>query len=144
MPSLQSDLIYPLFAMFILTTIVMLRMFWTRVSAIKSGQVKLRYFKVYPNEELPEKMVQASRHFSNLFEMPVLFYLVSVLGILFQEGQAFLILAWVYVLARVVQAYIHLGSNRVIRRMQAYAVSWAALSLMWVILLWHQIFSVPV
>ncbi|MEZ0392245.1 MAG: MAPEG family protein [Pseudobdellovibrionaceae bacterium] len=136
---MNSNLIFPMFAMFALSAVVLIRMFLTRVAAVKSGQVKLHYFKVYQSEEIPEKMLQASRHFSNLFEAPVLFYVICILGILFQEGRVFVGLAWVYVAARAAHAYIHLGSNRVMHRMRAYGLGWLVLTAMWLLLLWHQL-----
>jgi hypothetical protein len=139
--SLNHTLIYPLFAMFVLTTFVLLWMFFTRYQALKTGAIRMKYFKLYGDEPVPEAMLQASRHFSNLFEVPVLFYVVSILGILFSEGLPFTILAWVYVLARVIHAWIHLTSNRVMTRMYAYAMGWLALLAMWFLLMFHQIFA---
>ncbi len=136
---MNSLLIYPLFAMFLLTLFVMIRMFVTRVKALKSGAVKMSYFKIYNQEAGPTEMEQASRHFSNLFEAPVLFYVVTILGILFSEGYLFTGLAWGYVMARAVHAYIHLGSNHVMSRMRAYAVGWLMLILMWGVLMFHQL-----
>jgi len=85
------------------------------------------------------EFTQASRHFSNLFEAPVLFYVVCILGILFSEGLIFTGLAWGYVLAHVAHAYIHLGSNHVMFRLTTYTVSWTFLILMWGLLMFHQL-----
>lgn len=131
--------IYPLFAMFVLTVITLLRMFLTRVSAVKSGKVKMSYFRTYTQSEGPESMLKASRHFSNLFEVPVLFYVVTILGMLLHEGTAFLWLSWLYVVTRAVHAFIHMGYNNIVHRMIAYFLSWVALSAMWGLLLVHQI-----
>ena len=136
----NSSLIYPMFAMFLLTLIVLLRMFTLRVAALKSGQVRMSYFRVMPGEiQAPEKMLQASRHFSNIFEAPVLFYVVCILGILFSEGTIFSVLAWVYVFSRVFHAYIHMGKNNVMHRMRAYFLGWMALTAMWILLVVHQL-----
>ncbi len=137
---MNAILIYPMFAMFVLTVVVLTRMFLTRLKALKSGSVRMSYFKIYNHDAGPEEMEQASRHFSNLFEAPVLFYVVCILGILFSEGLAFAVLAWLYVLARVAHAYIHLGPNNIINRMRAYGVSWLMLLAMWLLLIFHQLF----
>jgi hypothetical protein len=60
------------------------------------------------------------------------------LGILFSEGLPFTVLAWVYVLARTVHAWIHLTSNNVMNRMYAYGVGWLALVAMWGLFMFHQ------
>ena len=44
-----------------------------------------------------------------------------------------MILAWIFVLARLVHAYIHTGSNVVLHRSMAIGVSAIALVAMWVI-----------
>jgi hypothetical protein len=134
---MNSNLVFPLFAMFLLTSLVLGWMFYTRVRSIKSGAVKINFFKVYDQLGGPPEMLQASRHFSNLFEVPVLFYLVCVLGILFAEGSAFLILAWLFVGARVAHTIVHLSSNQVILRMRFYGTSWLILAAMWLQLVYH-------
>ena len=134
---MNPALVYPMFAMFILSALVLARMFATRTKAIKSGEVKISQFKVYTQEQGPAKMLQASRHFSNLFEVPVLFYAVCILGIIFSAGTVFVVLAWIYVLARVIHATIHLTSNKILLRMSAYAFGWVALASMWIVLLIH-------
>lgn len=143
MASLNPQLFYPMFAMFLLTLIVLGVMFNRRLTAIKTGEVKINEFKTYDTGQAgPRLMVQASRHFSNLFEAPVLFYVVCILGVLFSEGTLFLTLAWIYVAARVVHAYIHIGSNKIFPRMTSYGVGWACLTIMWFLLLYHQLFPV--
>lgn len=132
---MNSNLIYPLFAMFVLTLLVTSRMFVTRIRALKSGAVKLSYFKIYNQEAGPSDMEQASRHFTNLFEVPVLFYVVTIVGILYSEGLVFTVLAWLYVLARLIHAYIHLGSNNVRHRMIPFGLGWLILIAMWAVVL---------
>lgn len=133
-------LIYPMFAMFLLSALVLIKMFRTRVQAVQSGQVKMSYFKIYNQEVSSDEMIQASRHFTNLFEAPVLFYVVCLLGLLFSEGTIFLILAWIYVISRYAHAYIHIGPNKIMWRMSAYAMSWLVLAAMWLLLVFHQLF----
>lgn len=145
MSSLNPQLIYPMFAMFLLTAVVLIVMFTRRASAVKTGEVKINEFKTYDTgHQGPRQMVQASRHFSNLFEAPVLFYVVCILGILFSEGFVFTVLAWMYVAARVVHAYIHIGSNKIFPRMTSYGIGWLVLAAMWLLLLIHQLFPTPI
>lgn len=144
MATINVALFYPMLAMFILTVTVLLRMFVLRVGAIRSGQVSLNYFKIYTEKNGPEKMIQAERHFANLFEVPVLFYVVCILGMIFSEGTVFVTLAWVYVAARVVHACIHLGSNKIMWRMRSYMVGWLALAAMWILLAVHLSFPVSI
>ena len=137
MPALNPQIFYPMFAMFSLSLVALVVMFRRRTAAVKSGLVKVGQFKTYVQESGPDKMIQASRHFSNLFEAPILFYVICILGMLFSEGTLFVALAWLYVLARSVHAYVHLGSNKLIPRMSSYGFGWLMLVAMWVLVLVH-------
>ena len=77
--------------------------------------------------------MKPARHFANLFEAPVLFYAGCLAAMLAGiTGWAVLSLAWAYVTARYVHAYIHLGGNRVRYRLRAYFVGWLLLLGLWV------------
>jgi hypothetical protein len=126
-------LIYPLIAMFLLTFAVMIYMAAGRFSAIKSGAVDPRYFKTYAGT-VPENLLLASRHFTNLFEVPVLFYVGIILAIIINiQGSWIHIWAWLFVAARVAHALIHLGGNKVRARLFAYAIGWFAVTAVWVV-----------
>lgn len=131
---LNAQLFYPMFALFLLTLTALIRMFLARVKAVKSGQLKINDFKVYTTPQ-PDEVIKMSRHFTNLFEVPVLFYLVCLLGmVLGMTSLPFMILAWAYVFARVVHSIVHTGSNNVILRMRVYGLGWVFLTLMWLIM----------
>ena len=125
-------LIYPMFAMVLLTFIVLIRMFRTRTQSVASGAVKASYYKTYQGDTEPEAAQKLTRHFSNLFEAPTLYYAACLGGLTMQVNDlAFLILAWVYFLTRLVHAYIHLGKNKIYPRIYAYFSSWLVLLAMW-------------
>ena len=46
-------------------------------------------------------------------------------------------LAWLYVLVRLVHSYIHLGGNRLGRRINAYFAGWLVLMALWVHIAGH-------
>ena len=130
---MNPSLYYPCFAMFLLTLGVLVVMFVRRVNALKSKTVKMNYFKTYhQNEEgFPEKMLQASRNFANLFEVPTLFYMVCLFATVLNSVDTFLvILSWSYVVFRLIHSFIHLNSNNIRLRMSLYALSWLVLILM--------------
>ena len=124
-----------MFAMVVLTFVVALVMLRSRVRAVKSREVPLEFFKTYQGAA-PEHVITSARHFSNLFEAPVLFYVACLAAmILNKTGVTVVALAWAYVLARCIHAYVHLGSNKVFLRMRAYLFSWVILLALWVVLL---------
>jgi hypothetical protein len=129
-------ILYPLFAMFGLVSFVLLRLRSQRFAAVRSEQVDASFYKAYPEGVEPESLRVVSRHFSNLFEMPVLFYVVALMIYVTQQTTGFLVAcAWLYVLLRCAHSYIHLGRNELIPRFVAYFASAFVLAILWVTLL---------
>jgi len=128
-----SSLVYPMAAMFLLTAVVLVRLFRSRVGAVRAGQIDATYFRLYQGSDEPEATRKVSRHFINLFEAPTLFYVACLAGmILGVSGPVFPALAWGYVVARAAHALIHLGGNRLRKRILAYFAGWLLLAAMWV------------
>ncbi len=131
-------LIYPMFAMVVLSAIVLVVLFRSRVGAVKAGRVSAKYFRVYQGEVEPEASAKAARHFSNLFEAPTLFYAACLAAMLSGDGSTGAIaLAWLYVGLRCVHAFVHLGANRVRNRMRVYFASWIVLFALWLHVVVH-------
>ena len=128
-------MIYPMFAMVLLTFVVLTKLFRSRVRAVREGTVSAAYFRIYQGEAEPESTAKPARHFANLFEAPVLFYVVCLAAMITHfTGVAMQVLAWTYVAARIMHAYVHLGGNRIRKRIRAYFFSWVVLLAMWIYL----------
>jgi hypothetical protein len=128
-------MIYPMFAMVLLTAFVLAILFRSRVGAVRQGLVSAAYFRIYQGESEPESSAKRARHFTNLFEAPVLFYVVCLAAMITHlTGVGMQVLAWVYVAARLVHSFVHLGRNRLKHRMRAYFFSWFILIAMWIYL----------
>jgi hypothetical protein len=125
-------MLYPLFTMVVLTFLVMFWTLFTRVQAVRQGKISIGYFRLMQGDA-PTEVVKASRHFSNLFELPVLFYIVCLLSHIKNAEDDWQIgLAWVYVLCRCLQAIVHLGYNNVKHRLAAFALGNIVLLILWV------------
>jgi hypothetical protein len=82
----------------------------------------------------PQRTQQVANSFSNQFELPVLFYLLTVLSIITHHADlVFVVLAWIFVIGRLGQAYVHTTSNRVMLRGSWYGISVLALIVMWIV-----------
>jgi hypothetical protein len=128
-------MIYAMFAMIVLTFSVAGYLLKLRIDAVKSGQVKLGVFRLNNNTDIPPKMQQASRNYTNLFEMPTLFYGAGILAIVLHlNTPSLVVLGWFFVASRAVHSWIHLTSNNVIHRMQAFMAGNICVVLMWIIL----------
>ena len=128
-------MIYSMFAMILLTFSVGGYLLKLRIDAVKSGQVKLGSFRLNNNTDIPPKMLQATRNYTNLFEMPVFFFSAGVLATaLHLSTPSMIVLSWIFVISRIAHSWIHITNNNVIHRMQAFMVGNICVFLMWIIL----------
>lgn len=131
-------LVYPMFALVALTATVLVILFRSRVRAVKEGRVTSAFFRIYQGEREPEHAAKASRHFSNLFEAPTLFYAACLTAMITHDASTgLLVLAWLYVLARATHAYVHIGKNRLRHRIRIYFAGWLILVAMWLQIVVH-------
>jgi hypothetical protein len=92
----------------------------------------------------PEKVAQVSNSFRNQFELPVLFYVLTILSIITRHADViFVVLAWIFVLSRIVHAYIHVTSNQVMQRGAVYGIGAIVLIVMWIIFMIRILLALP-
>ena len=130
---MNADLILvPMLAMVLLTAIVWLRSLVVRVGEMRARRVPPRELSTRAAAAKVLRNTTASDHFMNLFEMPVLFYVLVMLlwGMDLVDG-AQLTLAVVFVALRYVHSVVHLTYNRVMHRFFFYLASSLALWAMW-------------
>jgi hypothetical protein len=128
--SLQAVLL-PLFVEVILTFVLMLRMGVLRRADYNSGAVKAADISLR-EPRWPARTTQTAYAFSNQFELPVLFYVLTILAWDTRHaGILFVVLAWIFVICRVLQAYVYVTSNNVRYRSGFYSVGAVVLMIMW-------------
>ena len=128
-------ILWPAFALFGLTMLVVFRLGSLRWHAVRRRQVDPRFYKIYRGDGEPEEVAVVSRHLVNLYEAPTLFYAGTAIA--FAAGAAGMLLValgWAYVGLRLLHSFIHLGSNDVLWRFRVFALSWLALLAYWIIL----------
>jgi hypothetical protein len=122
-----KEFLVPAFWFIITYFVVLLVLAGRRLFAIKKGQYPLSYFKIYQKkigDIFPEKAEQASRHYINLFELPMLFFFWIVLVIITSRISSSMInLAWAYVIIRNLHSIEHLTFNNVNRRFVFFFLS---------------------
>jgi hypothetical protein len=127
-------MLYPLFAMVLVTFAVAIQLFRLRVQAVKAGKLRLSQFRLNTGE-MPDSIAQAARNYTNLFEVPMLFYTAGAIALaLGIQTPAMVITAWIFVFARIVHSWIHLNSNNVIHRLRAYMLGNICVLVLWVLL----------
>jgi hypothetical protein len=128
--SIQSILL-PLFVEVVLTFVLG---FWSasvRLAAVRRGDVRPRDVALRePN--WPKRETQIANAYHNQLELPVLFYVLTVLAIITRHADfLFVVLAWLFVLLRLAHAYIHVTSNHMGQRFAAFAAGAVVLAVMW-------------
>ncbi|HWX83973.1 MAG TPA: MAPEG family protein [Xanthobacteraceae bacterium] len=126
-------ILLPLFVEVILTFVLMFWMAALRTGDFSSGAVQPdRVALREPN--WPKGTTQVANAFANQFELPVLFYVLTILEyVTHLAGIVFVVLAWVFVIFRILHAYVHVTSNIVRLRGSLYGVGALVLAIMWVI-----------
>ncbi len=115
---MNIHLLYPVLAMAGLTYATGGFLFLTRVSAVRSGKIHIKYFRTYNEGSSTALETKASQHFTNLFEVPVLFYTAAAFAMVLQvQGKGVEIAAWVFFASRAAHAFAHIGPNRLLPRM---------------------------
>ena len=126
-------ILLPLFVEVILTFTLLFWLAPLRAGDFRSGLVREEDIALrQPNWSKPALQVQYS--FSNQFELPVLFYVLTILAyVTHHAGTLFVVLAWVFVIFRVLQAYVHVTNNKVRLRGMFFGISALALAIMWIV-----------
>ena len=125
-------ILLPLFVEVILTFALLFWLAPLRARDFRSGLREEDIALRQPNWSKPALQVQYS--FSNQFELPVLFYVLTILAyVTHHAGTLFVVLAWVFVIFRLFQAYVHVTNNKVRLRGTFFGISALALAIMWIV-----------
>ena len=100
-----------------------------------SKDVRLSQFRIYEGE-FPDRLWSARQQYQNMFEIPILFYLLCSLNIFFNNYNQFdIILAWGFVLLRLVHFFIRLQNQKninIVPRTFVFILSVISLTIGWI------------
>jgi hypothetical protein len=130
--SIQAVLL-PVFVQIALTFAILYWQGYVRVGHTRRGEVKIRDIALgQPN--WPEHATKIGNAFMNQFQLPILFYVLVAFALLTRKADlAFVVLSWIFVLSRLVHAYVFVTTNRVSRRFFAFSAGSVTLLVMWVL-----------
>lgn len=133
-----KPLLLPLLAQVALTFIVMTSMYRGRVVEMKSKRIHPQRIKTREkSRSFLTTSAPAADNFSNLFELPVLFYTAILLTlILMVQDSILVILAWSFVISRYLHSFIHVTYNKVMHRFYIFLLGSFVLLAYWVRLGW--------
>lgn len=120
----NNGFVAPMLAMVFLTMIVWFYMYYRRLSYVFANKIKPQALD-NPTKRaiLPDDVNNVAYNFVNLFEMPILFYVLCGLFIMTGSGdQLSLAFAWGFVATRAVHSFIQCTYNKVIHRFYIYSL----------------------
>lgn len=123
----------PCGALVALTALVWFKLYADRLSEMRAKGIDPQELSDVRAATGKLERTQAADNFRNLFEVPVLFYLLCV-AIALNGGSTpgFVAAAWAYVGLRALHTVIHVTYNRVVHRFLVYVASTLLLFGMWI------------
>jgi len=127
------QILMPAIALVAVTFVVWCWMYFTRLRYLRANRIEPNNLATRERDSrLLEPVAGPSDNLRNLFEMPVLFYVLIIL--LLDTGHAssgFVSAAWSFVALRTLHSAIHCTYNDVMHRFTVYALSSLVLWGMW-------------
>ena len=134
-PAPVSDnlrLLQPIFVLVGLTAVVLAIAAVVRNLSIIRGSASMRYYETYADDRPAEWIERPAMTFNNLFQVPLLFYVVCVLMLVTDEIDSVQVtLAWLFVGARIAHAFIYIVFNRVPYRFAAFFAGFVTVLVLW-------------
>ena len=127
----------PVIFQVLMTLLIYVRLITVKIRELRAGRVDKARLPLH-EDAWPASVLQINNNIRNQFELPVLFYVVSVIlwALDAVHGLA-MAAASVFVLSRIAHALIHLGSNYVPNRRRYFTVGWWVLMFMALLVLWE-------
>jgi hypothetical protein len=128
-----EGILIPVFVQVALTFVLGFWAAGVRFSAVRGGAVRVRDVALRePN--WPPHVLKILYAYENQLELPILFYVLVALLIPTRHADLiFVVLAWVFVLLRLVHAYVHVTDNNMARRGPIFIACAVVLAVMWLI-----------
>lgn len=122
---------WPMVAHAFLACLIYALLAYRRRIAVVSGAVRPNHFKTRTEE--PAVSAAVAANLLNQFELPVLFHAVC-LALFATNGVSFVAvaLAWLFIVARYLHAFVHVTSNDLRYRSPLFAAGFVILVVLWI------------
>ena len=133
----------PLFVLVLMTFVIGIVLASMRTPPLMRGEIRPEEVSLRePN--WPKRSLQVGYSFINQFEMPVLFYVLTILAIITKHADVlFVVMAWIFVLTRLAHAYVHCTSNNLRARGSLFGIGALVLMIMWLIFMVRIMLGLP-
>ena len=118
-----------------LNLFLIFRLIFMATSYTRNKDIRLSQFRIYEGE-FPDRLRSARQQYQNMFEIPIIFYLLCLLNIYFNNYNQFdIVLAWGFVIFRMIHFFIRLQNQKninIIPRTFIFIISLIFLTIGWV------------
>ncbi len=130
----QQAIFAPIFAMFLLTLTVWIYMYARRIPFILSNDFPPEKMRPLEFARIsPPAVSNPSDNLKNLFELPILFYVLgNYLFVTSQVDWLYMLMSWIFVAFRILHSLVHCTINHVLVRFYLYLT--ASLTLWFMVL----------
>jgi hypothetical protein len=133
----------PLFVLALMTLVIGILLAASRTPLLIRGEIRPEDVSLR-QLNWPQRSLQIGYSFSNQFELPVLFYVLTILVIISRHADVlFVVMAWIFVLTRLAHAYVHCTSNNLQFRGAFFGVGALVLAIMWLIFMTRIMIGLP-
>jgi hypothetical protein len=124
---------FPVCGLVLLTALIWIKLYVDRLGEMRARRIAPQQLASARAAAGALEKTAAADNFRNLFEVPVLFYLLCIaLALTGATTPGFVTAAWAYVALRALHSLIHVTYNRVVHRFLVYVASTLLLFGMWV------------
>ena len=129
------EFLVPISIMVFLNLFLIFRLLYMATMYTLSKDVRISQFRIYEGE-FPDRLRSARQQYQNMFEIPILFYLLCLLNIFFNNYTQFdTILAWSFVVFRIIHFFIRIQNQKninIIPRTFVFIISLILLTIGWI------------
>ena len=129
------EFVMPITLMAFLNLFLIFRLIFMATNYTRNKDIRLSQFRIYEGE-FPDRLRSARQQYQNMFEIPIIFYLLCLLNIYFNNYNQFdIVLAWGFVIFRMIHFFIRLQNQKninIIPRTFIFIISLIFLTIGWV------------
>ena len=129
------EFVLPITLMAFLNLFLIFRLIFMATRYTRNKDIRLSQFRIYEGE-FPDRLRSARQQYQNMFEIPIIFYLLCLLNIYFNNYNQFdIVMAWGFVIFRMIHFVIRLQNQKninIIPRTFIFIISLIFLTIGWV------------
>ena len=129
------EFVIPITLMAFLNLFLIFRLIFMATSYTRNKDIRLSQFRIYEGD-FPDRLRSARQQYQNMFEIPIIFYLLCLLNIYFNNYNQFdIVLAWGFVIFRMIHFFIRLQNQKninIIPRTFIFIISLIFLTIGWI------------